>query len=253
MRQAHGPVGPPLNTDANTLSEVRQLAFADDDRQLLCKRGAVDHGWSIWPVAADLRAVGDLQADAQLCWRRRRQASACCGMTDAGETQRLRQRDPGPWLAEEPRPVTTAARAISGHPIPVRGAGVSPLLLDLTNHYSMALDGIYNMIETVMPGAGGIPYGTPRLDGVDYDVRGRLELRFGSGGTTGSHEEIHVLPQARGIAVPAVPIAALHVLLFAPRPTPVTEEMTYANVRLHYRDGSQALLPIRTQRDDVPG
>jgi hypothetical protein len=35
-------------------------------------------------------------------------------------------------------------------------------------------------------------------------------------------------------------------------PTPIADERTVARVRLHYRDGSQALLPIRTQRE-VPG
>jgi len=91
-----------------------------------------------------------------------------------------------------------------------------------------------------------------RMDGIDYDLRGRLELRPGSGGTTGAQREVRLQPQARGIALPAAPIAALHVLLYAPEPTPVGAELAYANIRLHYRDGSQALLPIRTQRE-VPG
>jgi len=116
----------------------------------------------------------------------------------------------------------------------------------------MTPDGQYNMIETVLPGTGAIPFGVVRLDGVDYDLRGRLELRSGSGGSTGSQQEVRMEPQAKGIPVPPVPIAALHILLYAPLPTPQSAERIYASVRLHYRDGSQALLPIRTQRE-VPG
>ena len=55
-----------------------------------------------------------------------------------------------------------------------------------------------------------------------------------------------------GIAAPDLPIAALHILMFAPEPATVSSEVIYANVRLHYRDGSQAVLPLRTQRE-LPG
>src|SRR5262249_9087006 len=47
-------------------------------------------------------------------------------------------------------------------------------------------------------------------------------------------------------------IAAVHVLMFASQATPSPEERPYANVRLHYVDGTTALLPIRAQVD-VPG
>ena len=52
--------------------------------------------------------------------------------------------------------------------------------------------------------------------------------------------------------MPPVPVAAFHVLLYTVLTLPEYSERLYASVRLHYRDGSQALLPIRTQRE-VPG
>ena len=58
--------------------------------------------------------------------------------------------------------------------------------------------------------------------------------------------------KSRAFRVPPVPIAALHILMYAPSETPVGTEVDYAYVRLHYRDGSEARLPIRTQRE-VPG
>jgi len=240
-------VGPALQTDLNPMEPIRQLAFADDDRHLLGRTMA--HYLLLWPLRADTRPAGELRADAQLL------APAAAGqrvlrMTDRTETGRLRQRDPGPWRSPEARPVPAIARMITGKPLPMRAADTNPLLLDLTAFYKMPPEGQYNLVETVMPGAGGIPFGVARLDGVDYDLRGRLELRVGSGG--GTVEGVHLQPQATAIPVPAVPIAALHVLMYAPLPIPQSTEQTYASVRLHYRDGSQALLPIRTQRE-VPG
>ena len=242
-------VGPPLQTDLNPMEAIQQLAFADDDRHLLCR--TMQHYLLLWPLSADARSARELRADAELL------TPAAAGqrvlrMADSEEHRRLRRLDPGPWRVQEPRPAPAVARMIAGTPLPARGADTNPLLLDLTAFYKMTPDGQYNMIETVLPGTGAIPFGVVRLDGVDYDLRGRLELRSGSGGSTGSQQEVRMEPQAKGIPVPPVPIAALHILLYAPLPTPQSAERIYASVRLHYRDGSQALLPIRTQRE-VPG
>jgi hypothetical protein len=93
-----------------------------------------------------------------------------------------------------------------------------------------------------------LPIGVARLDGVDFDIRGGIELRQRSTGQ-GSHA---LQSAATGISVPPVPVAAFHVLMFTALALPEPAERLYADVRLHYRDGSQALLPIRTQRE-VPG
>jgi hypothetical protein len=134
---------------------------------------------------------------------------------------------------------------IDGFPLPARAANLSPLLLDLTDFYNIAPDSIRHFVESDLPVATALPWGTPRLDGVDFDVRGALELRYSAAGDG-------VPQKVTGIRVPSVPIAALHVLMYAPSETPVSTEVDYAYVRLHYRDGSDAVLPIRTQRE-VPG
>jgi hypothetical protein len=102
--------------------------------------------------------------------------------------------------------------------------------------------------DTVLTDITDLPVGVARLDGVDFDIRGGVELRQQSTGH-GSHA---LKSTATGISVPPVPVAAFHVLMFTALALPEPSERLYANVRLHYRDGSQALLPIRTQRE-VPG
>jgi hypothetical protein len=54
------------------------------------------------------------------------------------------------------------------------------------------------------------------------------------------------------LPLPARPFAALKLLLQLSMPFPVPDEHEIARVRLHYLDGGDASLPIRTQRE-VPG
>jgi WD40 repeat protein len=243
------PVGPALHSDINLLDGLSLLTFDADDRHLLCRS---NREWIAWRLGADVRPTAELRAETELLVTPA-PGPRVLQLPAAAETQRLRARDPGPWQPPEARPVQPVARLISGKPLPARAKDTSPLLLDLTNFYNMAPDASYNLIETSMPAANQMPYGIARLDGFDYDIRGRIELHFGAGKNhTGAEGEVLIPDRVRGISLPAVPIAALHVLLYAPEPTPVGTEITYANMRLHYHDGSQALMPIRTQHE-VPG
>jgi len=135
------------------------------------------------------------------------------------------------------------ARVVHGVPIPARDPAASPLQLDLTAAYNRPGDLLTDMTSSVNPGVLGRVFGLARIDGVDYDMRGGIELR-----QNGAAQ----FNRASGIRVPGIPIAALHVLLMAPLPTAVAEVRDYAYVRLHYVDGSSTVLPIRTQRE-VPG
>src|SRR5262249_41585607 len=123
-----------------------------------------------------------------------------------------------------------------------RNADAGPLQLDLTQVYTRAPDSVTDM-KSNTASLRGYPWGLARLNGVDYDVRGIAEANWNR------PHEINAITRIR---VPPIPIAAFHVLLDAPRATPAAEQRDYAYLRLHYRDGSSALLPIRTGRD-VPG
>jgi WD40 repeat protein len=211
-------VGPPLAADISAMDSIWRLAFSPDGRQLL---GRTVHGyWLHWPIAADARLLRDIGA--------------------VPERAALRAGDPGAWPLPEARPSPPVARWLEGRPIPARAPGTSPLLLDLTQAYDFAPETVANTYFNVLPTLRPRPFGVQRIAGVDYDLRGMVQV---GGPNPGTH---------LGIPVPAVPVAALHVLMTVSTPIPIADVRTVARVRLHYHDGSQAVLPIRTQRE-VPG
>jgi len=232
------PIGPPLRSGAGPYALPFRLAFSPDDRVLL---GGF-HPWLLWPVAADTRPLDELRAQARLLLPDNG-SRHLLELPDAAQRARLRSADPGPPPPAETRPGFAAARSVRGLPIPARDPAASPLQLDLTRAYNRPGDLRSDMTSSAMPNYVGMRYGLARIDGVDYDLRGAIELRTQGGG---GHDRV------TGIAVPDVPVAALHVLLFAPLATPATQVRDYASLRLHYADGSSARLPIRT-RIEVPG
>ena len=239
------PVGAPLRSNLGALDFPVQLAFSPDDRQLL-GRALLGH-WLLWPIAADTRELAAIREDAALL-NPAHDSQRVMQWADQTQRDRLRRQAPSAWRVPDPRPAVASIRAIDNHPVPLRDPLGSALLLDLTQVYNGAPTTQRTMQDTVFAAASQMPFGLVRLEGIDYDVRGSLELRWEQGG----RRDGPVPPRATGIAVPPTPIAAFHVLLFAPMDAPAIVAYDYANVRLHYRDGSTALLPIRTDRD-VPG
>jgi WD40 repeat protein len=229
-------VGPPLAADIPAMDVVAQLAFSPDGGQLLAR---TQYGyWLRWPIAANARPLPELAA----VLGRREFATGKPRAPDAPlRVQRaaLRARDPGPWPRPESRPTPPIARRLAGLPIPARAPGTSPLLLDLTAAYDFGPETVLNTYFSVLPSLRPRPVGVQRIAGVDYDLRGMVQV--------GAPK-----PTNAGIPVPAVPVAALHLLMTVSTPIPIAGVETVARVRLHYRDGSQAVLPIRTQRE-VPG
>jgi hypothetical protein len=240
------PVGPPLPSGMNSHAYPLQLAFSPDDHSLVGRH----ERWVLWLLPADARAVADLRRDAALL------GPAAPGQNvlqvpSAAERALLRAGDPGPPVRAEKRPTATAARFIDGHPLPARDPKTSPFLLDLTEVYTASSVSLPDLATsefvgedfTAIASAGhGFASGVARIEGVDYDLRGEVAL---------NRRSPFRVP-AKGIRVPSMPIAAFHVLLYAMQPTEVPEVRDYAYLRVHYRDGSSARLPIRTQRE-VPG
>ncbi len=239
------PVGAPLQTGKSPLSLLAQLAFTDDDRHLLAR---TQSNWHYWPIAADTRAVAELRRDADLL-APHEPGPRVLDLADAAEHARLRERDPGPREPPAPRPPRGIPRWIDGDALPPRDADASPWLLDLGSVYNRAPASNFNTMNSVLPSLSEVPYGVTRLDGVDYDWRGSLELRSGFSSAVGLHHKLDLRSPVRGIQVPPAPIAALHVLLYAPESLGESGVRVYARVRVHYRDGSEAVLPIRTQRE----
>jgi len=229
-------VGPPLAADIPAMDSLWLLAFSPDGHRLLGR--TIQGYWLYWPIAADARALPEIAAEPEhfnleASGQRRRRPSA-------SERAALRSRDPGAWPRAETRPSPPVARWLDGLAVPARAPGTSPLLLDMTQAYDFAPETAGNTYYSVLPGLRPRPFGVQRIAGIDYDLRGMA--------MAGS-------PRPRtglGIPVPAVPIAAVHLLMTVSTPIPVADVRTVGRVRLHYRDGSQAVLPIRTQRE-VPG
>ncbi|MBS0486192.1 MAG: protein kinase [Proteobacteria bacterium] len=227
-------VGPPMQQT----KDVSALAFSDDDSHLLAFIDPSNSScWHLWNLSTDPRSLDELRADAALLTPRDA-GPRVLRAVDAGESARLREHDPGP-------PVEIAARHLGPNTIPPRNAAATPLQVDMGAVYNRAPASIRNVRDSAQPAMSDIPFGLARLEGVDYDWRGALEM-----GHSRKEAAADARPDAvRGLRAPPVPIAALHVLLFAPESAGEPNERVYANVRLHYRDGSEAVLPIRTQRE----
>jgi hypothetical protein len=231
------PLGEPLRAALASDVLLSRLAFSPDGRRLLARdtRG----GQHLWQVAPE-RAPADRLA---------RLALGGDDDTGAGRrplSERLSPREPGV------RPLPACERLIDGVPLPARPSAASPLQLDLSAQFNLAPDSRRSGDTNVFGSMRGLPAGLLRLGEVDFDLRGAIQLNSGDAGSSVGDWTYYAPRHARGIAVPDLALAAIHVLMAAPLFDPIDEERDYARVRLHYRDGSQAVLSLRTLRD-VPG
>ncbi|HST28593.1 MAG TPA: WD40 repeat domain-containing serine/threonine protein kinase [Rudaea sp.] len=244
------PIGSPLPLQTGTMQIAVALAFSNDGQHLFANIDPpVSSNWIQWPIGASRRSVDELRSETALL-EPRDAGPRVLAMADARDRKRLRARDPGPPASPLPRPAIAVARWIGADPIPARDPDATPWQLDLGAFYNRAPTSALNVMNTVIPAMSDTPFGLPRIDSVDYDWRGALEMRQDGGGlSVGDQYRITLREIVRGLRVPGVPIAAFHVLLYAPESIGESRERVYANVRLHYRDGSEAVLPLRTQRE----
>ncbi len=236
------PVGPPLRSNMGSMAYPIKLAFSPDDSSLVGNEGS----WVLWPLASDLRPVAELRTQVQLL----NPAGGGEHVLQAPGTQEriaLRGADPGPPVEDSIAPMPRVARYVDGFPLLARDPAASPLLLDLTQAYTRSSEYVGDYTSTKAGALGGGFGGIMRIDGVDYDARGAVETR-----RTGRRNDSKTPMRFKGIHVPATQIAAFHVLMYAPQAIPTSEVRDYAYLRVHYTDGSSALLRIRTQRE-VPG
>ncbi|HTI95673.1 MAG TPA: WD40 repeat domain-containing serine/threonine protein kinase [Rudaea sp.] len=243
------PVGMPLQAQVGQMNSIDEMAFGPDDSHLLAMVDpAIASTWHLWQVPSSRRNMEELHADAALL-APRDAGPRVLAMADAIERSRLRASDPGPPPAAQPRPQPAVARWIGPDPIPARDPAAGPMQIDLGGVYDRAPNSEINVMNSVLPALADIPFGLARIDGVDYDWRGALEMRQDGGGMVGARYHFAPTQRVSGLHVPSQPIAAFHVLLFAPESVGEPRERVYANIRLHYRDGSVAVLPLRTQRE----
>ena len=114
-------------------------------------------------------------------------------------------------------------------------------MLDMTNVYNTAPGSLGSLMFNIIPTMNFMPLGITRIDGVDYDVRGALQLHSFTSPLAG----VDFKQRVTGIAVPPVPIAAFHPLLIGGMLVPGADSTEQARLVLHYRDDSTARIPIR--------
>jgi hypothetical protein len=233
------PVGPPLHSTMSSMAYPIKLAFSPDDSSLVGNEGS----WVLWPLASDSRPAAELRMQMQLL----NPSGGGDHLLQVPSTQErtgLRGSDPGPPVADSATPTPRVARYVDGFPILARDPAASPLLLDLTRAYTRSTEFVGDYTSSIKAGTLGYWFGIVRIDGVDYDARGAVEIR-----RTGRRNDSETPMRFKGIPVPVTPIAAFHVLMYAPQAVPTSEVRDYAYLRVHYTDGGSALLRIRTQRE----
>jgi WD40 repeat protein len=237
-------LGRPLQGGSGALDVIHQLSFSDDGHRLLAR--TTGGQWLLWPIRGETRPARDLLAKlARLGTdRESQQALRVPGMA---ERAALRRRDPGRWPAPaiRPSPPIASRGPATDMAIPARAPGTPDLLLDLGTQYNFAPDTWRNSFYNIRPNMRPYPGGVQRMAGIDYDLRGMVQL--GTPPPSG--------PSSRAIdcqPVPPIHAAALHLLVMASLRSPDPDGRTVAYLRLRYRDGSSAVLPIRTG-SEVPG
>jgi WD40 repeat protein len=237
-------IGLPLQLDTQAMDTVVALAFAPDGRRLLA-RTALGY-WQAWPIAAEPRPAADIAIElARLSVDRENQQRV--HVPTASDRAALRAGDPGPWPRIEPRPVPSAAAWVGAEPIPARDAGTSPLLLDMSRVYAIAPDTVRNTYYSVEPMMRYIAVGTQRFGGIDFDLRGMLEI-----GSLLDPRDHRLATRIACLPLPAVAVAAIRPLLQTSVRSPFATGERTGTVRLHYRDGGSVELPLQAGRE-VPG
>ncbi|MBF6024470.1 WD40 repeat domain-containing serine/threonine protein kinase [Lysobacter niastensis] len=232
----HGsPLGPPLRTPLAQPDFVAQVAFGTDGRHLV---GRTFLGrWLVWHIEPDRRPAGTIADEAavlapepgRLFVKPPRTLRTALHARDPGATPLVPPVAISPWSCVAPEAT-----------VPPRAAGTPPHLLDLSRYYNRPLRpksrewydfDISNHCE--------LPFGQQRLLGVDYDIRGRVAVGAGTDATD------QLFPPS-SLRIPLTPqrVGAMNLLGFVGG-SDATKGDTLAMLRLHYRRGTPAEMPLR--------
>ena len=220
---------------------VTQVAFSPDGNRLLAR--TLRNRYIVWNLDPDLRPVAAIARELDL---REVPQSVVAGDShdpDASERATLRAADPGP----PPQPSLSAplsARTLPGGAIAPRDPATPAELLDLTPYYNFGLGETCRTSELAGDFAW-LPQGVRRLFGVDYDIRGGIDL-WG----TGAPRDAADFAAARSVTLPLGQrrLAAVDALMLLYLPAPEPED-AIATVRFAYADGTQDSQPVRRKQD----
>jgi hypothetical protein len=247
------PVGQPLPSGIQALDFLNAIGFSADGGELRA-RSTFQHSIA-WPVSIEAREAAMLSRQlARMAVEHEDQG--VLRVPGADERAALRAHDPGEWRDPGTRPGFVAAgHATDGSPVPPRSVDATPAMVALDSAYTNGPDAVRNTFYSILPTLRPLPAGVQRIGGIDFDVRGMVQLGVVdfAGGTARAPDTTttHLGTGALDVFVDCVPVAvpdvlAVDLLLRPSLRAPAATGTTLAYLTLNYTDGSDAQLPLRT-------
>ncbi|WP_052630869.1 serine/threonine-protein kinase [Pseudoxanthomonas suwonensis] len=212
---------------------ITQLAFAADGNSLLAR---TQYGaWIWWPLVPDARPTQRISRHLAYLTATASERAPIASPMEAGERRELRETDPGTHRrsAGAPATVELATHAATRD----RSGGIPIDLTAAVNRPTDAFD--LTAIEGDL-GLAGVPAGSQRLLGVDFDIAGVVALRM----PEAPQPSLGLPASSPEVPFAASRIAAVHVLLGGCCPLPAKPDGPYAYLNLRYADATSARIPI---------
>jgi WD40 repeat protein len=221
---------------------VWQLAFSSNGDRLLGR--SVRNRLMVWSVAADMRPVAEIRRELELRGIDHRESKHAALLTlTADERTRLHASDPGPPASIPVAARPAAARVLPGGIVLPRSTEAPDTTLDLTTQYNLALSDLSRNTLRAPTDYAWLPQGVQRLLGVDFDIRGAIQLSHPSGFV---ERATSTGPIAVHMPVGNRKAAAIDLLLLQNYGGLNDENGKVANVTFDYADRTAAELPIHT-------
>jgi WD40 repeat protein len=237
---AHGsPLGPPLRVQLALPDFVAQIAFDADGTHLL---GRTFLGrWLVWQVEVDWRPASMIADEAAVLAP---EPGRLFVKPPQALRTALRARDPGAAPVVAPAAISPWSCLAPENTVPPRLASTPPQLLDLSRYYNLPLrPKARQWYDFDIANHCELAFGQQRLLGVDYDIRGRVAIGAGP-------DAANLLFPPASLRIPVTPqrFAAMNLLGFAGYSDAANGDRL-AVLRLHYRHGASAEMPLRFGTD----
>jgi len=219
---------------------VRQIAFSPDGDRLMAR--TVRNRWLVWDIAPEARTPAAVRRELELAGLDGGDPPA---PANEDERRMLRERDRGapPML---PRAAPDGVRTVAGGAIAARSADAPPNALDLTSVYNVGLDEVSRPTLHSPADFAWLPQGVQRLHGIDYDIRGAVQLRA----EQGFYEQPMIAaPNTVRVSVTKRNASAVDALIISALSCPDNPDKPLALVELDFADGTAASLPVRCDID----
>jgi len=235
------PIGPPLVSDSEVLAPLEHVGFTADGEAVRAR--GIHNAEMSWRLDAETRGTAALRAELERL-RPDPTGPSKIGPLSAGERYRLRAADRGEWFVASPAPPPVfAPNARRGVDVPLRDPAASHESLDLAPFYNRDMFVTLNTFWNTLSTFRHQPIGLTRVAGVDYDIRGAVEIGVAS------REELprdDRLPERlECVPLPPEPIRAISLLgrngLLDPAPT----GQTLGWLTFRYGDGTRERLALR--------